>query len=63
MYELLIIACLVGQPEKCDEFQIPFERPTGMMGCLRDAQLRLAQWTETRPGWKIKKWTCGLPRA
>lgn len=63
MYELLIIACLAGQPAQCDEFQIPFERPTGIMLCLREAQLRLAQWTETMPDWDVKKWTCGLPKA
>jgi hypothetical protein len=62
MYELLIIACLAGQPAECDEFQIPFERATAVTVCLRQAQLRLAQWTETMPGWDIKKWTCGLPK-
>ena len=63
MYEFLIIACLSGQPATCDEFQIPFERPAGIMVCLREAQFRLAEWTVTMPGWDIKKWTCGLPRA
>ncbi|MGH1483829.1 MAG: hypothetical protein ACRBM6_34955 [Geminicoccales bacterium] len=63
MYELLIVACLVGQPKSCDEFHIPFERPTGIMMCLRDAQFRLSQWTATRPEWMVKKWSCGLPKA
>ncbi|MGI9433860.1 MAG: hypothetical protein ACR2Q4_03370 [Geminicoccaceae bacterium] len=60
---MLIIACLAGQPTKCDAFQIPFERPTGIMVCMRDAQFRLAEWSRSKPDWKIKKWTCGLPKA
>ncbi len=63
MYELLIVACLIAQPVECEEFQIPFERPTGALACIRVAELRLAQWAESRPEWKIRKWTCGLPRA
>jgi hypothetical protein len=63
MYELLIIACLAGQPQHCDEFHIPFERSTGMVMCMNEAQFHLSRWTLAMPGWAIKKWTCGLPRA
>lgn len=63
MYELLIVACLMTQPIECEEFQIPFEQPTAAMACLREAELRLVQWAKTRPEWKIRKWSCGLPKA
>ncbi len=61
MYELLIIACLASQPTTCDEFHIPFERPTGMRMCMHHAQFRLAEWVHAMPGWDVKKWSCGLP--
>lgn len=62
MYELLIIACLAGQPAKCEEFYVPFEGPTGMRMCMHHAQFRLAEWKNTMPDWNVKKWICGLPR-
>ena len=62
MYELLIIACLAGQPTKCEEFHVPFEGGTGIRMCMYQAQFRLATWMTTMPGWDVKKWTCGLPK-
>jgi hypothetical protein len=62
VYELLIIACLAGQPATCDAFQVQFGRPTGMRACIYEAQFRLIAWRETMPGWEIKRWTCGLPK-
>ena len=62
MYELLILACLAGQPAKCEEFNIPFEAPTGMRVCMMHAQFRLAEWVASRPDWKVKRWTCGLTK-
>jgi len=62
MYELLIIACLAGQPAKCEEFNVQFEEPTGMRMCMHHAQFRLLEWVSAMPGWDVKKWTCGLPK-
>lgn len=62
MYELLIVACLVGQPTQCETFHIPFDTPSGIRQCMHDAQFRLAEWKVTMPEWKVKKWTCGLPK-
>jgi len=62
MYELLIIACLIGQPSQCEDFHVPFAAPTGMRMCMRDAQFRLAEWKIAMPDWDVKKWTCGLPK-
>lgn len=63
MYELVVIACLLAEPARCEEFYLSFEQPTGIMACIRTGQLRLARWVEQRPDWVIRKWTCGLPRA
>ena len=63
MYELLIIACLAGQPADCEEFHVQFAEPTGMRVCMHQAQFRLIEWMDTMPGWHVKKWTCTLPKA
>ena len=62
MYELLIIACLAGQPAKCETFHIPFAEPTGIRMCMYRAQFRMAEWVSTMPEWNVKKWSCGLPK-
>ena len=62
MVELLIIACLMGDPSRCEEFDLRFAEPTGMKMCMYKAQFRLAEWATTMPNWAIKRWTCGLPR-
>jgi hypothetical protein len=63
MYELIVIACLLSQPAKCEEFYIPFQEATSAMRCMYDAEFQLVHWAEERPGWQIRRWTCGPPRA
>jgi hypothetical protein len=61
MYELVVIACLIGHPADCEEFYVPFQRPMGFVQCIYQAQLRLASWAAERPDWTIRRWTCALP--
>jgi hypothetical protein len=63
MYELIVVACLIAHPAKCEEFAVPFERPMGVTQCLRQSQLRLAEWVAGHPDWVVRRWICGLPRA
>jgi hypothetical protein len=63
MYELLVVACLIVQPTRCEEFPIPFFDAMGLMACMHEGQLHLAEWVAEHPGWRVRRWTCGLPRA
>jgi hypothetical protein len=63
MYELIVIACLVSQPVKCEEFYIPFQQATDALHCAQDAEFQLVQWAAERPEWQIRRWTCGTPKA
>ena len=63
MYELIVIACLIAHPARCEEFAVPFQEPMGMTACLREGQLHLAEWVAGHPDWLIRRWSCGLPRA
>jgi hypothetical protein len=63
MYELMIIACLLGQPATCEAFHLPFEAPAGIRTCMYLAQFRLLEWKVAMPEWAVKRWTCGLPAA
>ncbi len=63
MYELIVIACLLNQPAKCEEFYLPFQRATGARQCAEEAEFQLVRWAAERPEWQIRRWTCGVPRA
>ena len=63
MYELIVVACLIVQPAKCEEFQLPFQQPMGMTECIRDSQFLLIEWLAQHSGWVIRRWSCGVPRA
>jgi hypothetical protein len=63
MYELVVVACLLGQPAHCEEFYLAFQQPMGIMQCMYEAQFRLVRWLEERPEWAVRRWRCSLPGA
>jgi hypothetical protein len=63
MVELIVIACLVAEPARCEEFHVPFHDQVHMVQCVWQSQIFAARWSQEHPGWIIKKVTCGLPRA
>jgi hypothetical protein len=63
VYELIVVACLLAQPAKCEEFPLPFQQPMGMTECMREGQLYLAEWLAGHSDWVIRRWSCAMPRA
>jgi hypothetical protein len=63
MYELIVVACLVAQPAKCEEFPLPFQQPMAFMECLREGQLYVIEWLQGHSDWVVRRWTCAMPRA
>lgn len=63
MYELIVVACLIAQPARCEEFALPFQQPMGIMECMRDSQFHLAEWLAEHSDWVVRKWSCAIPRA
>jgi hypothetical protein len=35
----------------------------GAVQCMVEAQFHLVKWVQEWPGWKVRRWRCGLPRA
>lgn len=58
MFELIFIACLVGQPERCEEKALQYADIPSPMACMMNAQPQLAEWIEQHPRWRIAKWSC-----
>jgi hypothetical protein len=63
MFELIVIACLVAEPDKCERFSLPFQEPMGIMRCMREGQLQIVTWADEHPSWHVRRWVCELPKA
>lgn len=63
MVELVLVACLLKSPERCETFRVPFEEEMPLPQCVWQSQLKAAQWSAEHPEWVIRKFTCEMPRA
>lgn len=63
MVEVVVLACLLTQPDRCEEFRIPFQDEMNVIQCVWESQLHAAHWSMEHPTWKLKRVTCTQPRA
>lgn len=63
MIELILFACLLREPGHCERQYLPTAVTMGMMECVVTGQLQVARWHAEHPGWLIRHWSCGPPRA
>jgi hypothetical protein len=64
VFELVLIVCLSAQPDRCEEIYLREEAGAGsMMQCLFNGPKQAARWADEHPGYVVKKWRCGQPRA
>lgn len=56
MVSLIVTACLLATPAKCEEFYLPGE--VSPMQCALFGQQQLAEWSKYHPKWKISGWEC-----
>ncbi len=62
MIELLLVACLLKDPGRCESRQLPTE-PMSLVECMVTGQHHLVRWAEQNPRWQVRRWSCGYPRA
>lgn len=62
MIELVLVACLLREPARCESHQLPTE-PMGLVECMVASQQYLVRWQDEHPTWRVRRWTCGFPRA
>lgn len=63
MIELVLLACLYSKPTHCERFYLATEETMSIMECMITGQFRAVQWHEAHPGWQLRRWSCGMPRA
>ena len=62
--ELILLACLIGPPNTCQEERVRFSmEPLAGRACLVSAPPLLAQWSMTHPAWRVTRWRCGIAGA
>jgi hypothetical protein len=62
MIELVLVACLLKDPARCESRQLATE-PMSLIECMVTGQQYLMRWTEENPHWRVRRWSCGYPRA
>lgn len=60
MIALVFVVCLQQDPQVCQERNLLFsDRRLTPMTCLMQAQVRLAEWSQSHPKWRVGRWRCG----
>jgi hypothetical protein len=63
MIELVLLACLLKDPQRCETFRLPFQELANMPQCVWQSQFRAAEWAGEHPDWVVRKVTCEMPKA
>jgi hypothetical protein len=63
LIELVLIVRLSSAPERCEQIYLRQEVPVSMMQCLFNGAKQAARRTEDHPGYMVKRWNYGHPRA
>jgi hypothetical protein len=59
--ELVIVACVLAG--ECKETRLTYDaRDVSLLNCMVFGQAEIARWQGQHPAWKVKRWSCGLPR-
>ena len=62
MIVLVLVACMLNEPARCESHQVPTE-PMSLVECMVASQQYLVRWQAEHPVWRVRRWTCGFPRA
>ena len=63
LVELVILACLLDTPARCETFRLPFQDGMRMAQCAWQSQFAAPRWAGEHPAWQVRKFSCEVPRA
>ncbi|MEO0820426.1 MAG: hypothetical protein AAF074_08370 [Pseudomonadota bacterium] len=59
--ELILIACLLSDPQQCREHRLRLTIEGGDAGqCMYSSPPRVARWQVMHRDWKVVRWYCAL---
>jgi len=58
MMELVLVVCLYGAPDRCEERSIGLFPEMSAMTCMMQAQPQIAAWAQTHPELTVSRFSC-----
>ncbi len=62
MLEMVLVYCLVADPENCIEQRPVFEDPLTPMACMMTAQRVALDYVREHPQYQFARWRCELDK-
>ncbi|MBU3030877.1 hypothetical protein [Paracoccus marinaquae] len=59
MIEFILVACLMGEPERCRTYSRLLTDMT-LIQCMTSTQFLAADWAKTHPGWQVQRLHCNV---
>ena len=63
LVELVLVACLLKEPDHCEEFRQPFSAEMSLPQCVWQSQFAAARWAGEHPDWLVRRFSCEAPEA
>lgn len=62
MIELIVLACLISDPNQCQSLALKYAHDaTSMRECAMGGQIETARWSGDHPDWRVMKMSCVRP--
>ena len=62
MIELVVVYCLLNQPDRCVERREVMEEPSSLMACTFTAQQAAQRWIAAHPAYHVARFRCERDR-
>ena len=62
MIELVLVYCMVSDPNRCVEQRPVFENPLTPMSCMATAQNVAVAYVKEHPEWQFSHWRCEIDK-
>lgn len=62
MIELVLVVCLLSQPDECSVERPAFLAPfNNVASCTRNGYISAVQWEMSNPRYSVRRWRCSPP--
>jgi hypothetical protein len=58
MFELVVIYCLISEPDRCVERRTALEDAVSAFECAMDGQREAIRYLSIHPDWRLSRFTC-----
>ena len=62
MIEMVLVYCMIANPDQCTEQRPVFEEPLSSMACMMSAQEVALQYVHEHPDMQLARWRCEIDK-